>query len=185
MDMKRSKGPLSRPSLVSPSAHKHGKPKTTRSWSRFLLSTLIGCVGCFMASYLFAPEQWDIRRLFSDPAVTKTTVGWSGKGIPTAEEYRLFAVEKKFPQTDPVQKLQATLLQMPQVFDLDSALLAGKSIDDVLAMLHQEIAFLVKVIKKSSDEHFDLTDTIFLAMDVMNQCLYRVMKKRVQLQSPP
>eukprot|EP01033_Poteriospumella_lacustris_P014163 gene14163-10115_t len=60
----------------------------------------------------------------------------------------------------------------------------GKSADNLIQMLHEEILFMTKVLAISKTESFDLTNSLFLCVEAMHQTLYRVMKQRLQLGSP-
>jgi len=51
-------------------------------------------------------------------------------------------------------------------------------------MLQEEVDFLLKVLQKSQNHQFDLSHLLFIALDAVNQCTYRVMKHRVWMKSP-
>jgi hypothetical protein len=68
-------------------------------------------------------------------------------------------------------------------------------IDEYLEILQEEVKFLLKILMKATDNslslpssnkkrEIDLTEILHSTLDMMNQCYYRIMKHRIQLNSP-
>lgn len=111
-------------------------------------------------------------------------------GIPDVDEYRAQAEANEWFPVDPLEKLDDSLRKLPMVFDLGTPQEIEEKSDGYIRMVLDEIKFLLKVFAKSSvskeqkPRHFDLTDSLHLTLDVMNQCFYRVMKHRILLNNP-
>ncbi len=68
--------------------------------------------------------------------------------------------------------------RVSQIYDLAKGD-SDQSFDDYVSMLDHEIKFLFEVFKSSVDRDIDLTPTVYLALDVAQQGIFRIMKHRL------
>ena len=133
--------------------------------------------------------------------------GWQ----PTDPVDKLTDTIRKFPQifdlVEGERALRSTTKKSTAVASKDGSTTTSTSeedhlfieeedkIDEYLEILQEETKFLLKILMKSSDvkgettsklkkRDIDLTDTLHSTLDMMNQCYYRLMKRRIQLNNP-
>lgn len=124
-------------------------------WTKFGFHVLIACATLFVVSVMFSPGYWTDRiglilgTMADETSTASKLPSQSTSAIPTADEYRTLARRNGWSPVDPLRKLEDTLKRLPQVFDMEKEVL-GKSADNLIQMLHEEILFMTKVALVSS-----------------------------------
>lgn len=130
---------------------KQGKKALPSSrWTKFGFHVLIACATLFVVSVMVSPGIWSDRIGFilgtkkEEDSSSSNLPSQSTSAIPTADEYRTLARRNGWSPVDPLRKLEDTIKRLPQVFDMEKEVL-GKSADNLIQMLHEEISFMTKV----------------------------------------
>lgn len=115
--------------------------------------------------------------------------------VPSYEEYVSLAEEKGWKIKDPIEKLEDTIRQYPHLFDMLTSNLSfsdsntnltqrnqvlDQQLNQMIDYYQQEVDFLIRIIAQASHRRCDLTNAVFLCVEMMNQITYRIMKYRLQ-----